>query len=247
MFMWARKTYLHLLSHLHIHTSGVECPRPTGVQVSSVIMVKNLHIVDAVRLQKHTQINFMMDIFYILSPVHLPDCPHLDWQSVAQSRPKNKNTFCLSLKGPLTGRLEMKRHCITYPWRQPDTCADLSLLPVIPELSVISHALSFTHQNKDTPTVKLTHTHMGTYSPSVPLLLLWVCSLEHATFPRATGIATTTWGRGNVRIPGKTQNEAGCKRGEGKTVSQGLFSFSSRCCCCIDCNYDSLHLLSLSV
>ncbi len=36
------------------------------------------------------------------------------------------------------------------------------------------------------------------------------------------------------------------RREEKRVSSQGLFSFSSRCSCCLDCNYASLHLFSLT-
>lgn len=67
----------------------------------------------------------------------------------------------------------MKRH----PWRQSDMSADLCQLTVIPELSVISHALSFTHKKTQWLT------YMDTFSLSVSLFLCECARWSMAHFP----------------------------------------------------------------
>lgn len=58
---------------------------------------------------------------------------------------------CL-LRDLIWGRSEMKRHFVTYPWRQSDMSADLSLLAVIPETSVISSHIKQRHVDCSTST-----------------------------------------------------------------------------------------------
>lgn len=44
--------YLHSVSHLYESTGRMEGPGSTGIQMRTVIVVHNLHIVDTVRLKQ---------------------------------------------------------------------------------------------------------------------------------------------------------------------------------------------------
>lgn len=49
-------THLHPVAHLHECTGRVEGPGSTGIQVSAVVVVHNLHVIHTVGLKrKHTQ------------------------------------------------------------------------------------------------------------------------------------------------------------------------------------------------
>lgn len=52
--------HLHLVSHLHIGAGWMESPGSTGIQMSSVVMVHNLHIVHTVGL-KDTQTGWVFN------------------------------------------------------------------------------------------------------------------------------------------------------------------------------------------